>query len=204
MIEENADPSTNATISTQNSTVSITTTLLATNTTTIATTQIPTTTAYTPPETPSWYNPSKFGSKILPSNDHAEALAKMITDEIWTELDLQYENRRWPAHDFLSFILKMNGTLNLQPNEVNGLLRVVDYLKNTEEFDVDEYEVATSSFPESTGDYSDYCRGSTKNRRGYTCTLWRLFHVSWRSAWVSNENVRKWLKIDKNYQYRPF
>ena len=43
---------------------------------------------------------------------------------------------------------------------------------------MDQYELATSDFPESTGDYSDYCRGSTKNRRGYTCTLWRLFHVS--------------------------
>lgn len=58
--------------------------------------------------------------------------------------------------------------------------KVVAYLETVptgSDFDVDAYDQAASGYPTPTSDWSDFCRGSKRGRRGFTCCLWRMFHT---------------------------
>ena len=62
--------------------------------------------------------------------------------------------------------------------EINPIKAAVRYLESfTGDFDMDEYDLKIESMPRAAEDYTDFCRGSSRGKRGYPCTLWRLFHT---------------------------
>ena len=141
-------------------------TISSPTTTLLATTERP------PPEIPFAFN---IAGKILPSNDIAEAIAHILWQDFPANL-LESPEKQTEALHFIQLIQYFESELNFQPMERYALDTITTYLKN-QIFDYDEYMNAIRHFPEPATDYSDICRGSTQARRGWTCTLWRLFHT---------------------------
>ena len=42
---------------------------------------------------------------------------------------------------------------------------------------MDHYDTLVEDYPRVSEDWSDFCRGSARGKRGFTCCLWRLFHT---------------------------
>jgi len=120
--------------------------------------------------------PSYDVTRVYPSNDHAEALGKILKLSIPLQI-LGDPSKRDKAVTFLEGIDKLSESLNLQQREIVPMRAALEYLQSDQEFDEDVYDEIVTSHPTISQDWSDFCRGSNRGKRGFTCCLWRMFHT---------------------------
>lgn len=92
--------------------------------------------------------------------------------------------RYFPSDDpkFTEFIHGLNQFLKSKEQELD----IRDYLNYLKKNDYD----FKSKFPGWTT-----CRGSQRTYRGYTCSLWSLFHTMTLSEYIKEKDTQKWVNL---------